>query len=108
MPPKWVVQDRNGASIYLTRERWNYILSYHEELEGLLDEVLNTVRYGRRRQEPLDPARYKYYRPCPALPPGYNTMVVVVKFAIEHRAEGAFGSNNFVITAWGTYIFREG
>jgi len=103
MPVKWTVQDRYGNAIYLTRERWDYILTYHDELDGLLDDVLDTLRKGRRRQEALDPARYKYYRACPALPPGYNTIVVVVKLGTRLLPEDGFEPNNFVITAWGVH-----
>ena len=32
MPSKWVVYDRYGNEIYLTQERWAYILRYHLSL----------------------------------------------------------------------------
>ena len=105
---KWAVHDRYGNEIYMTQERWDYILRYHDELDGLLDELLDTLRKGRRRQEPANPSKYKYYRRCDALPLEYNTIVVVVKFATRVRLDGTFASNNFVITAWGTYIRHEG
>ncbi len=40
---KWTVQDRWGNEIYLTEERWQYILERHEELAGLLNEMLETL-----------------------------------------------------------------
>jgi len=73
-----------------------------------LDELLNTLNKGRRHQQPEDPNRYKYYRYAIDLPPDYNTIVVVVKFATQIHSDGAYRSNNFVITAWATYIYREG
>lgn len=36
---KWTVRDRYGNEIYLTQERWEYILCYHSELERLLDDL---------------------------------------------------------------------
>jgi len=30
--PKWTVLDRHGNEIYLTQERWEYILCYHSEV----------------------------------------------------------------------------
>jgi len=105
---KWTVRDRYGNEIYLTQERWEYILRYHSELEGLLDDLLDTLRKGRRIQDPADPGKYKYYRQCDVLPLDYNAIVVVVKFSTRIQADGAFVPNNFVITAWGTYIRREG
>ena len=105
---KWTAHDRYGNEIYMTQERWDYILRYHDELDGLLDELLDTLRKERRRQDPANPSKYKYYRRCDALPPEYNTIIVVVKFSTQVRPDGTFASNNFVITAWGTYIHREG
>jgi hypothetical protein len=105
---KWTVRDRYGNEIYLTQERWEYILCYHSELEGLLDDLLDTLRNGRRAQEPIDPGKYKYYRRCDTLPLEYNTIVIVVKFSTRLRGDEAFVPNNFVITAWGTYAYRDG
>jgi len=33
----------NGVPIRLTEERWGHILEYHDELAGLLDQILLTV-----------------------------------------------------------------
>lgn len=44
---KWVVRDRYGHEIYMTEERWRHIPEYHPELEGYLDDVLNTLKTGR-------------------------------------------------------------
>jgi len=52
---RWTVRDRWGNEIYITEERWQHILERHEELMGLLDHVLETLRRGQRRQEALDP-----------------------------------------------------
>jgi len=108
MPARWTIHDRYGNEIYLTQERWLYILRYHPQLDGLLDELLDSLHKGRRRQQPEDASRYKYYQSCVELPPEYNTIVVVVKFTTQMQADGAFAPNNFVITAWATYIYREG
>jgi hypothetical protein len=108
MPSKWTVYDRFSNEIYLTQERWDYILRYHPQLNGLLDELLNTLRKGKRHQQPEDPNRYKYYQYCFDLLPDYNTIVVVVKFTTQIQADGTYVANNFVITAWATYIYREG
>lgn len=108
MVGKWTVHDRYGNEVYLTQERWLYILRYHPQLEGLHDELLDILRKGKRRQQPDDPARYKYYQYSLHLPPDYNTIVVVVKFTTQFQADGILRPNNFVITAWATYIYREG
>jgi hypothetical protein len=100
------VHDRHGNEIYLTEERWRHALRFHPELNGHLDDVLNTLKYGRRRQKPLTPNEYKYYRRCDNLPLQYNCIVVVVAFTTRELPDGSVISNNFVKTAWGLYIYR--
>ncbi|HRJ40267.1 MAG TPA: hypothetical protein PL105_00230 [Caldilineaceae bacterium] len=100
----WTVQDRYGNEIYLTQERWEHILEKHDELTGRFDDLLDTLRYGRRRQETVDPQRYRYRRAYDDLLYGFNHIVTVVVF--RYDASGA--ANNFVVTAWGAYIPSKG
>lgn len=55
---RWLIYDRDGREIYLTEEQWAHISSGHREVRHHLDEVLNTVRHGRRCQQPTDPQTY--------------------------------------------------
>ncbi len=105
---KWVVQDKYGHEIYITEERWAHILEYHPELEGHLDDLLNTLRTGRRRQEAAEPYKYRYYKRCADLLPDYNCIAVIVVFTIRKHPDGTIFHNNFVTTAWPVYIYREG
>jgi hypothetical protein len=41
---RWIVRDRDGREIYMTEERWEHITTRHEELEGHLENVLDTLR----------------------------------------------------------------
>ena len=52
---KWTVRDRHGREIYITEERWKHITERHEELSGHLDDVLDTVRKGHRKQDAILP-----------------------------------------------------
>jgi hypothetical protein len=104
---KWTVRDRRGNEIYLTEERWQHVLERHEELAGLLNQVLDTLRHGQRRQEALDPNRYRYHHPCAALPPGFSHIVVAVVFRYQEQPDGTRIANNFVTSAWGVDIYRE-
>ncbi len=103
---RWVVRDRRGREIYLTEERWKHIQEYHPELADHLDEVLDTIKTGRRKQDPFEPDKYRYYRSCDDLPPEFNHIVVVVVFRTRRRAGGITQANNFVTTAWPTYLHR--
>lgn len=90
------VTDRWGNRIILPDERWQHILEWHPELEGFNEEVLETVRKGRRRQDPIDPHKYKYIYPAQGLPFGLTHIVVVVRIGVR----------KFVLTAYG--IERKG
>lgn len=46
---RWTVTDRDRREIYLTEERWEHIKLRHEELIGHREDVLNSLRFGRRR-----------------------------------------------------------
>jgi hypothetical protein len=90
------VTDRWGNRITLTDERWQHIIEWHPELEDFLEDVLDTIRKGRRRQDPIDPYKYKYLHPVEELPFGLTHIVVVVRIA----------ARKFVLTAYG--IERKG
>ena len=77
--------DRQGREIYLTQERWEHILSKHPELSGRLEEVLVTIRMGRRKQSKLDPQTYCYYRRVTNLPEPYDTIMIFVAFRYRTR-----------------------
>lgn len=99
---RWTVKDRQEREVYLTEERWEHILSKHAELTGRLNDVLDTVRLGRRRQSKQDPNTFLYSRRNEALPVPYNTIIVCVAFRQQHSTD-IFQTmhNNFITTAWG-------
>ena len=63
----------------------------HPELEGFEEDVLETIRKGRRRQDPIDPHKYKYVYQAEGLPFGLTHIVAVVRIA----------ARKFVLTAYG-------
>jgi hypothetical protein len=91
------VIDRWGNEIELTNERWAYISRWHPDLADYQDEVLKAIKHGRRKQDPLEPTKYLYYRQTDALLPEYNHIVVVVKLI----------RNNFVVTAYPKFIHKK-
>ncbi len=92
------VRDRKGYAIYLTLERWEHALDHPGMHEGLLDQVLETLRKGRRKQDHYDPTKFKYTRGLLNLPMSYTHIVVVVKFGWQE--EEPITANNFVLTAY--------
>ena len=103
---KWFVRDRDGREIYLTEERWEHIVARHSELADHLDQVLATIRQGRRQQQPHDPQAYVYRWPCESLPLPFNGILVVVVFRFVWQENGTVRPNNFVVTAWGIVMRR--
>ena len=102
---KWFVHDRNGREIYLTEERWEHTVNRHSELRNHLEDVLNTVRRGRRRQQQQDPQAFVYRLRCHSLRAPFNGILVAVAFRFESKDDTAERiPNNFIVTAWGIMI----
>ena len=85
------VTDRWGNRITLTDERWQHIIEWHPELEAFQEGVLEAIRKGRRRQDPIDQQKYKYMASLEGLPFGLTHIVVVVRMGVR----------KFVLTAYG-------
>jgi len=85
------VADRWGNRITLTDERWQHIIEWHPELEAFQEQVLEAIRKGRRRQDPIDQQKYKYIARVEGLSFGLTHIVVAVRIA----------ARKFVLTAYG-------
>lgn len=101
---KWTVQDRYANTIYLTEERWNHILESRPEMEPFLEQFLETMRTGRRRQEALIPNEYRYYKQFDELLPENNQLIIKVVFKTQLDETGNYVPNDFVVTGWLKYI----
>ena len=98
---KWIAYDREGREIYLTEEQWEHIISRHGELRNHLEDVLNAIRQGKRKQQPHDPQAYVYHCSCDTLRYPFSGIIVAVVFRFD-PSNGHENANNFIITAWGT------
>jgi hypothetical protein len=98
----WTQRDRFGNDIYLTHERWAHIIDpdNHPELEPYLDHLRETIRLGRRRQDPYDLQSYLYYRPFLDLPDDNTHVVAAVKFRWATDPDGTVHEEKFVKTAY--------
>lgn len=103
----WTVQDRYGNAIYMTNERWLHILDSRPELEPYLDMFLETLRTGRRTQDPLAPNEYRYFKRFDELMPEHNHLVMIVIFKTRLDDSGEYVPNNFVATGWANYIWSQ-
>jgi len=96
---KWTVRDCRGREICLTEERRKHIIERHEELSEHLDDVLDTVRKGHRRQDVNLPYRYTFMRRCEDLPDDFDHIMVKAIFTTE--------GNNLIVTEWPDYLEIE-
>jgi hypothetical protein len=106
---RWTVQDRYGNPIYLTQERWQHIIAEknHPEMNGYEEYLKLTLRKGLRRQEPLNPRKYRYYHPFDDLADDVNHIVVIVLFGFDVDEHGQTIPNNFVATAFFKHIWLK-
>lgn len=107
---RWIVQDRYSNPIYLTQERWEHIISEtnHPEMEVYEEYLKTAIKKGRRRQEPLNPRKYRYYHSFDDLPDDVNHVVVIVLFGLDIDEHGQTMPNNFVATAFFKHIWSKG
>ena len=72
------------------------------------DHLKTTIQQGRRRQEPLNPRKYRYVQPCDDLPAGFNHVVGIVLFGFDINAQGETVPNNFIATVFLMHIRLRG
>jgi len=103
---RWTVQDRYGNFVYLTQERWEHVIDEtgHPELESYEEWLKTTIKKGRRRQEPLNPRKYRYYHLFDDLPDDVNYLVAIVMFTFDIDENGKSIPNNFIATAFFKHI----
>lgn len=99
---RWTVQDKYGNSIYLPQERWEHIIESinHPEMEDFEEELKETVHTGIRRQDSLNPQKYRYSKSFNTLPAGNTHIVAIVLFRLHESGIGEIESNNFIVTAY--------
>jgi hypothetical protein len=64
------------------------------------EEVKETLRTGKRRQDPLNPQKYRYSKPFDNLADDNTHIVVIILFRFRENAERRPEANNYVVTAY--------
>ena len=95
---RWIVQDRYGLEIYLTNERWDHILEFYDEMTHFEDELILTIKHGRRRQDALDTSIYTYFYAFSHLPNNHTHIIAIVKFK---------PTDHFVLTTYQKTIYSQ-
>lgn len=98
----WTVRDRYGNVIYLTEERWQHIIEpiNHPDMVHFMTELQETIRSGQRRQDPLNPQKYRYSKVFPDLDDDNTHIVAVVLFRFREDEDGHPEPNNYIVTAY--------
>ena len=98
----WSVYDRYSNNIYITQERWEHIIDpeNHPEMEDYEDKLKETIRSGRRTQDPLNPQKYRYTKAFDDLPFGNTHIVAIVLCRFKEGESGQPIPNNYVVTAY--------
>ena len=99
---RWIEKDRFGNDIYLTDERWEHITdaANHCEMADYEIELRETIKNGKRKQEMLNPQKYRYSKKFNDLTANNTHLVAIVKIGLFEDEAGKIDQNNFVLTAY--------
>jgi len=99
---RWRVSDHYGNEIYLTQERWEHMIEpiNHPEMTDYEEHLKETIRSGYRKQDPLNPQKYRYSKAFNGLVEDNTHIVAIVLFRFREGEEGRPAPNNYVVTAY--------
>lgn len=97
---RWKIRDRQGNEVYLTEERWAHIIGSHPEMSACDEHLKSTIRLGHRKQDTLNPQKYRYTRAFDDLAKDNTHIVAIVLFRFREDDAGEPVANNYVVTAY--------
>lgn len=99
---RWTVKDRYGNEVYLSQERWNHIIEpiNHPEMSSYEEHLRETIRMGVRKQDSLNPRKYRYTQAFDDLVEDNTLIVAIVLFGFRNDPGKGKAPNNFVVTAY--------
>lgn len=99
---RWAIHDRYGNEIHLTQERWEHITEpiNHPEMETCEEQLKETIRTGTRKQDRLNPRKYRYSKAFPDLVEDNTQLIAIVLFSFREDISGQPVPNNYIITAY--------
>ena len=72
----------------------------HPEMLAHESNLKKTVQSGQRKQDPLNPEKYRYVRAFTGLAEENTHVVVIVLFRFSESEGGRPGPNNYIVTAY--------
>lgn len=102
MSIRWTVRDHFGNEIYLTRERWEHIVEpiNHPEMEEFEEHLKKTIQSGKRKQDTLNPQKYRYVKAFENLAEDNTHIIAIVLFRFKEGEVGEPAPNNYIVTAY--------
>ena len=102
MDKRWTVRDRHSQDIYLSEQAWTHIIApeNHPEMADCEEHLRETLRKGRRRQDPLNPRKYRYSYTFDDLCEDNTHIVAIVLFRFTKDASNQIVANNYVVTVF--------
>jgi hypothetical protein len=99
---RWVVRDRYGNDIYLTQERWEHIVEpmNHPEMSAYEEHLKEAIQSGRRKQDPLNPQKYRYIKAFDGLTEDNTHIIVIVLFRFSEGPDGEPVPSSYIVTAY--------
>jgi hypothetical protein len=99
---RWTVRDRFGNEIYLTEERWQHIIEpiNHPEMADYDAQLKVVIRSGRRKQDLLNPQKYRYSYAFDDLVEDNTQIIAIVPFRFSESEDGRPLPNNYIVTAY--------
>ena len=99
---RWTTNDAYGNSIYLTHERWKHIIEpfNHPEMSAYEEHLRETIRRGQRKQDPLNPRKYRYVKAFDDLAGDNTHIIAIVLFRFGEGEAGELVRNNYIVTAY--------
>ncbi len=99
---RWIETDRYGNEIYLTQERWRHIIEdiNHPEMAEFEIQLQSTIKEARRKQDTLNPQKYRYSMAFNDLIEDNTHIVAIVLFRYRVGQAGEPVRNNYIVTAY--------
>lgn len=99
---RWTVHDRYGNEMYITDERWEHIIEpiNHTEMVDYEKHLQGAIRWGNRKQDPMNPRKFRYTKAFGDLAEDNTHIVVIVLFRFRESRGGEPLSNNYIVTAY--------
>ncbi|MCB0089955.1 MAG: hypothetical protein KDE54_18745 [Caldilineaceae bacterium] len=86
----------------MTEERWHHITEAinHPDMIHFMAELQETIRPGQRKQDPLNPQKYRYSRAFTVLDDNNSHIVAIVLCQFREGKDGHPEPNNYIVTAY--------